>query len=681
MPEVFNKKIGFTYKELVEGGVMSLCDYRNNLNRNKILLLRRACKGTEALICYETMHRDIKDKVHRIFGTNIKEIAHQNPLKKFLLIDPAAEHFFETYKLSNGKHLTTDKQAQYVANAVALNAIDKFISDRKMYRKTRGGNGVGKSTWPDIIAALKAYQPEWGWQLPGSERNLRQKLQEYKENGYDALISGKLANENAAAIKESDQQSTLRQLLRHPNNLNDEQVLITYNEIAKRMDWRCISASTVANRRAEWNLTIASGRRGAEHFNNTIAMQHKRSAPGYPMKFWSMDGWLVELLYQKQQINDKGHSITTYDNRLTVVKVIDTFTNYIIGYAIGTHETPGLNKAALKNALLHTKELFGCIFRPNQLQTDHYAIGKLSPLYEAISPRYTPARIKNAKAKPVEKHFDVFNKKYFQFCPNWSGHNVTSRAENQPNEEYKNKIRHHFPDEAGCMAQIIDAIETDRAEKRDLFIQKFGELPAHHKLPWTTEQFLYNLGETTGYTNKLQGSGLTLTVNKTPYVYDCFDVEFRRHAHLDWVVKFDPQDMSMVLAHSTDGTTRFMLTEKYVQPMALVDRTEGDGHQLALVNNHNKQLKEVVMQQIQEDGDRVMNMFNSHPQLNDTLDKMRIVDSMGQHKDRLNNNRLQKAAQKVIEKQERKVIAHANAEKASAYNEYLDGKIDISEYL
>ena len=684
MPEILqNKTIAFTRNELIDGGVMTIHDYHANINRGKMVRINRACKGTEALIAYdENMHKDIKAKIVKIFGQNITEIAKQNPLKKYLIKDIAAEDFFAEHKYEGtDKHIKKEKQIIYAANAVAYNAISNFLNDRKTYRKVRGGTGVGKSTWPDIIAALKAYAPEWGWKLPYSERNLRQNIADYKDQGYIALISGKDTNSNAVAVKETEQQATLRQLLRHPNNLNDEQVLIMYNEIASRLDWRKISAGTIANRRVEWNLTIISARRGAQYFNNNVAMQHKRSAPGYPLKFWTMDGWDAELLYQKQTINANGHSVTTYHNRPTVIQVMDAFTNYIIGYAIGTHETPALIKEALKNALLHTKEIFGCMYRPNQLQTDNYQIKNLTPLYEAVSPRFTPAAVKNAKAKPIEPHFAKFNTKYFQYAHNWSGHNVTASPHNQPNEEYRDKVKHNFPDEAGCHQQIIDAIETDRQSKLQLFKEKFAELPTEYKLPWSTAQYLYNIGDTTGFTNKLQGSGLTLTINKTPVVFDCFDADFREYAHLDWVVKYDLNDMSTALAHSIDGTHRFLLTQKYIQPMALVDRTEGDSTQLALTNNYNKQLKEKVLNQMATDGDAVAALFNQYPQLDDTLAKMRISDSLGQHKDNKNNQRIQQAATKTIAKQERKQVAAATAEKQMAYNEYIDGKINIEDYL
>ncbi len=44
-----------------------------------------------------------------------------------------------------------------------------------------------------------------------------------------------------------------------------------------------------------------------------------------------------------------------------------------------------------------------------------------------------------------------------------------------------------------------------------------------------------------------------------------------------WAVKYDPDNLDHVLAVNEDGSLRFMLERKHVQPMALADRREGCG--------------------------------------------------------------------------------------------------------
>src|SRR5690606_1690860 len=199
----------------------------------------------------------------------------------------------------------------------------------------------------------------------------------------------------------------------------------------------------------------------------------------------------------------------------TVVMILDPFNNYIVGYAIGTSESPALIRQALNNALKHTEQLFGSKYKPYQLQTDRYQYKHLKPTYEAAATHFTPAAAKNSKAKPIEQFFDKFNEKHFQakLVPNWSGHNVTAKGENQVNDDYLNKIRHQFPDENGCRMQIITAIENERAEKVQQYIESFNAFPDEDKTTITINQFLRFFGTTTGYTNKFKGDGLTPTIN------------------------------------------------------------------------------------------------------------------------------------------------------------------------
>lgn len=69
--------------------------------------------------------------------------------------------------------------------------------------------------------------------------------------------------------------------------------------------------------------------------------------------------------------------------------------------------------------------------------------------------------------------------------------------------------------------------------------------------------------------------GLRPTIGGIKRDYDCFDPKFREYAHVRWAVKYDPDNLDHVLAVNEDGSLRFMLERKHVQPMALADRREG----------------------------------------------------------------------------------------------------------
>ena len=148
-----------------------------------------------------------------------------------------------------------------------------------------------------------------------------------------------------------------------------------------------------------------------------------------PMLYWSIDGWDAELYYRRSVTDKKGHTVVTYNNRLTIVVVLDPCGDYPVGYAIGERESPELIRTALRNAVNHTEQLFGQRYRTGQLQSDHYALKNLAPVYGVVGEKVTPARVGNAKAKVVEPYFRRLNKNYCQYMRNWSGFGLTARKE------------------------------------------------------------------------------------------------------------------------------------------------------------------------------------------------------------------------------------------------------------
>ena len=59
--------------------------------------------------------------------------------------------------------------------------------------------------------------------------DLRLKVKEYQEKGFECLISGKFLNKNSAKICDVEQEATIRELLRKHNNFDNVQVAELYN--------------------------------------------------------------------------------------------------------------------------------------------------------------------------------------------------------------------------------------------------------------------------------------------------------------------------------------------------------------------------------------------------------------------------------------------------------------------
>lgn len=649
--------------------------------------LRRASLNYDALVLYSSLSQDWKDSLTMKFGSPKTEIK-RSWFADHYEADRKAFDFYAAYTYGeDNKKLDLKLIETYTYNASVLNAVIKIKANRTAYIKALGAKNI--DIWQSLSNDVNNFR-EVEHNLPTTSRGLRMRYDEYVKNGYVSIISGRLQNQNAAKLKDNNQMAIIDELLAKHTNLDYTQVAAFYNSVAERLSWPTVTAQTIANRKKESNLVVYAGRKGTNALSNNVLMQNKRTAPTKPMLYWTLDGWDAELLYQKTENDKRGYATTTYTNRLTIVVVLDPFNKYPVGYAIGTHETPELIKAALRNAFQHTNELFGAYFRPYQLQSDNYAKKTMQPLYEACSVHYTPAKVKNAKAKVIEPFFNHFNKQYCKMFDNWSGHNMNSGSASQPNDEYLNKIRHSFPDEQGCRQQLIAAVEADRQKKQDAYIEHWQNVQPEHKSELTLPMYLRYLGETTNYTNRLQGQGLTPTINGQTLSYDSFDVNFRKLSHLDWAVKYDPSDLSKILVTNANskngklsdiiGTYEFLLEQKHNQPMALAERTEFDAPKLQAVKNYNNNVMQYITDERESNIKAIEGVF-SNPALDDTMAKLLLVDSRGQHKDRKSENRLKERTSELIEVQVSTDKSISSKDWNQSQDQYNKEQIDYNKYL
>ena len=638
--ETVNGKICISHAELT-GRIITTSNLNALVRKGQVNQVRKGGNGRTALYAVDSLPLKWRTEVYRRYP-DLQERAESKEFVDTIEPDAKALDFFQRYKLADGRNLPEDKVLEYASNAAVMNAFRRCWEAHVSKRQRTGKKAVAaKEFWARAAAALPRLADSFPHSLPGSARRLQMKFQEYLQQGYVCFISGKYLNGNAAKVADEEQEQVLTALLAHHNNLPDTLVCEGYNQFAAAKGWKSITAGAVAVWREKLGTVIRAGRLGVSNFRNNVTMQVKRSRPTTPFLMWSLDGWTVELLYQTTKTDKKGHNVTTYTNRLTMVVVLDVFNNYPIGYAIGTHESPALIKEALRDAARHSRELTGEMLRATQVQSDRYAIKTMHDLYAVMGGKVTPAQAHNAKAKPVEPYFNYLNTHYCIRCNNWSGFGITSNPKRQPNSDALNRMRHHFPDEAGLRAQINEMMRLERMAKYEEFMAGYGKLKPENRLPLSRETYLLNFGAETGFKNVLEGCGLRPTILGVKRDYDCFDLTFRDHAAERWTVLYDPDDLTQVLAVNEAGTRRYMLEEKYVQPMALADRQEGDAQQLERVRTYNKQLETLTAERMALAFHTTRQIIEGTPALRGSIeDRLLITDSRGQHKDRRSQKRL-----------------------------------------
>jgi hypothetical protein len=637
-----------------EGGVMTFAQYINMVKRKQAAVVQRGGNGRRAWLKYDSL----PERYRRVYGERYGDPhaeAAKNMLEDMLEFDENAFRVFEEYRDAGGRGLNRDTVTLYSNSASILNALGRLMTRQR----ESGRSGVGKrftlgkfwERWTPEVASLDPAR--WKHSLPQCGRRLAGKYAEYVSGGYEIFIHGNINNKHAQKITEGEPESFMLKLVSSGKNLNNEEIAGIYNLTAGVAGWKPVTASAVGRWRDRHELEIHAGRHGVTDFRNKKTMQVTRSRPKSAMLYWTVDGWLAEVAYREKTETKDGGSRTSYDGRHMVVFVLDPCADYIIGYAIGDRENTGLITEAMRNAYRHVRELFGERYRVYQTQSDRYGGKELKGMYEEASKHYTPARAHNAKAKVVEPFNNRFNMEYLRYYPNWTGHNLTASAKNQPNDDIINLNRKDFPDAEGCRMQLEKAIADDRRKKIDRYRELWAHTPEDKKEVLSDEMYLYLYGDRNGHRSRLQPDGLRVTIGGELYRFECFDVRFREHGAVRWEVRYDPADLSRALAVNEDGSLRFVLEQKYVQPMALAERKEGDAAQLERTFRFNDEMEELIIARHAKAGEDVDELYRKYPQLNDTLFKFMLTDSRGQHKDRLGELR---APAKQIPVQEANIV-------------------------
>lgn len=696
---IVNGKLYIEFGEMVEAGVCAETMKKAKARGSSCWQFINDPKDARrVLIGWEQLSPNYKKMVEVRYGNPWDYVA-KEPILASVVADWKAEEYYRQYRYEVAspipgevleKALPAGVVTKYTRGAAWLAWVNKVLGNKDAAKKEYGlpvlellehasaliGMEKERSKMEGLVS-LEVLPADF----PGSYQRLKEKASRYANLGYEVLIAPEYGNKTAAKIgkvasvagvpaligadrqgvmlPENGENSTeiapiiagkgggfdpelyrkqmavIRSLCAKHQNFDAAQVTEIGNTLFEANGWAKLSISTVRKIIAENKPLLTPGRRGTRTYRSEVARQVKRHVTPIPMVYWTLDGWTVELTYQ-----ERGPKGVQY-KRMVVVAVLDVHTKYPIGYAIGDRETPDLIKLALRNAVEHTRELFGAMYRPVQLQSDRYQLKTLTPFYQALSHLYTPAAVGNSKGKVVEPYFKYLNKQYCQKKWNWSGHNVTARKENQVNAEYSDRIKNTFPDKGGVVKQIEDIIYWERQAKREDYTATWCNLPEERRYMVSEVEWLRAFGQPLGIrSSKLTGEGLVKQIDGVKYVFDTFDRTFRSHMHLDWMVIGDEayNGLQKVLAVSVDGAKEYLLEQTRSLPMDLMSSTDADHEYRAQIAAMNKADEQRITDIYGHDADVTYEVVNSsNLRLDDqaALDLKLMYTVRGQQKDRL----------------------------------------------
>lgn len=579
-------------------------------HRGKITTHGTGGNGRTVLIEFETMPEEYRVKVREKYGDPYEYAANQ-PIIDGVKPDLKAREFYSNYLLPNGSYLpATDRDAQgkeqinyvarYTQNAEWLNMLGGFVADKANLKRELNisiGTFWEKATW-----LIKKKQIA----LPSTAKRLKEKLKQYNSEGYECLIDlHKFGNTNTAKVSDQLAEAFLKELLSQRNKHDDTVIATVYNKWATDNNRKTICSATVGNKRKEWRNELMLHRDGAAKVTTRLSKRIKRKRTSAPLLFVGSDDNHLDLFFR---VSNKDYF------RPKLYVVMDTFNDYILGYAWGKEITIELIKDAYRNAQRHVYELTGNWYSWQQLQTDRWALpvkgdNELSSFYKSMG-AFTPASYKNAPAKYIERAFgqDWHRILKVMFPDNYSGHNITAKEKlNTDKLDHRN-----FPEVEHADMMIHAFVEQMRLQKRngcqvsrqEEWLNAFKQSEKSQRKIYSNADRLLIFGKKHTHLNQITAEGITPTIEGSYREYELTQHEIFEYAGSRVQVYYDPEDLSQVLL--TDGKGLKLIAHEYgYVPAAIADYEEGDAAEIRRRQNEKKTLMP-LLNKLEETKKRVL---------------------------------------------------------------------------
>ena len=130
--EYYGNTLCISHAELT-AGIMSKSNLNYYVREGKIKQVQRACYGTPALFAVESLPLKYRTEVYRRYP-DLQEKADSKPFMDTITPDGQAMQFYADYALADGRHLTTEKQAEYSNNCAIMNAFRQCIETSNSHR-------------------------------------------------------------------------------------------------------------------------------------------------------------------------------------------------------------------------------------------------------------------------------------------------------------------------------------------------------------------------------------------------------------------------------------------------------------------------------------------------------------------------------------------------------------------
>lgn len=485
--------------------IMSIPNYKKLAAKKKINVVRSGRGlGGYVLVEIATMPLRFQERIKLKYG-DMKEDVIRNWLGSHYHIDAKAREFYTRFRFDNGDALPPEHIQEYTVNASVIEAVMRAMEDATFMRKAMKAEPVN---WGELAGAISYYQAEFGHTLPVSSNRFKKRVNDFKANGYESLISRKFMNQNRRKVT-YDIERLLLSIDAQPEQPFNTTVWEQYNlfvqgelelydpetgEVLNPADFTdkdgnplVLSPATVAN---YLNNPKNKALRGKLHmsqwdFNNAYRPYHLRSIGEYSLSKVSLD--------------DRDLPRPMKDgNRVKAYYAYDVVSGAVVGYAYNRYKTTELFLDCMRN-MFQTLDRNG-MYIPAELEVEHHLVsdfadglmqaGTVFPLIRWCNPGNS--REKRAEHKNREKKYGV-EKRTQVGIGRWYAKLEANRPKEEKVYDEKNntyKVKTYSYEE--LVADDIRAIETFNAQphpnqKRYPGMSRWDVLCAHQNpnlAPW-----------------------------------------------------------------------------------------------------------------------------------------------------------------------------------------------------
>ena len=485
--------------------IMSIPNYKKLAAKEKINVVRSGRGlGGYVLVEIATMPLRFQERIKLKYG-DMKEDVIRNWLGSHYHIDAKAREFYTRFRFDNGDALPPEHIQEYTVNASVIEAVMRAMEDATFMRKAMK---AGPVNWGELAGAISYYQAEFGHTLPVSSNRFKKRVNDFKANSYESLISRKFMNQNRRKVT-YDIERLLLSIDAQPEQPFNTTVWEQYNlfvqgelelydpetgEVLNPADFTdkdgnplVLSPATVAN---YLNNPKNKALRGKLHmsqwdFNNAYRPYHLRSIGEYSLSKVSLD--------------DRDLPRPMKDgNRVKAYYAYDVVSGAVVGYAYNRYKTTELFLDCMRN-MFQTLDRNG-MYIPAELEVEHHLVsdfadglmqaGTVFPLIRWCNPGNS--REKRAEHKNREKKYGV-EKRTQVGIGRWYAKLEANRPKEEKVYDEKNntyKVKTYSYEE--LVADDIRAIETFNAQphpnqKRYPGMSRWDVLCAHQNpnlAPW-----------------------------------------------------------------------------------------------------------------------------------------------------------------------------------------------------